>query len=236
MTGSACPPSQATHLMVGTALCTFAHPTISGSLRYLAKGLADRQHGVPDQVGILDRRLAMFDRFAVDGIPDHFRKCRNARIFGDEARIPALFGRPHQHQLDPPLPDNLSAEPLEHRAALPAIRRIGLRAGCLAAIGIGRLLAEPDQIEHVDGPGPVIGPELREDFPGRIDVAHAISSLKTGSLLLMVARAAARPNPALTFREPTLKLRALAYGRRGASGFHRWCGYGKGAADAISRY
>ena len=41
-------------------------------LRNFAKGLADRQHRVPDQAGILDAGLAVLDRFPIDGIADHF--------------------------------------------------------------------------------------------------------------------------------------------------------------------
>ena len=132
-----------------------------------------------DQAGILDRGLAVLDRFAVDRIADHLGERRNAWVFGDEAVVPALLCRPDQHQLEPPLPDDPATQPLEHRPAFPAIGGIGFRPRRLAAIGIGRLLAQPDQIEHVDRPGPVIGLELRENFLGRIDVAHAASSLKT---------------------------------------------------------
>ena len=84
---------------------------------------------------------------------------------------------PDQHQFEPALPDDPAAEPFEHRPAFPAIGRIGFRAGRLAAVGIGGLRAQPDQIEHVDRARPVIGPELRENFLGRIDVAHAASFL-----------------------------------------------------------
>ena len=79
---------------------------------------------------------------------------------------------PDQHQFEPALPDDAAAEPFEHRAAFAPIGRVGFRAGRLAAVGIGGLRAQADQIEHVDGPRPVIGPELREYFLGRIDVAH----------------------------------------------------------------
>ena len=70
----------------------------------------------------------------------------------------------------PPAP----AKPLEHRAALAAISRIGLGTRGLAAVGIGGLRAQAHQIEHVDRTRPVVGPELRKDFPGRIDMAHAV--------------------------------------------------------------
>ena len=61
--------------------------------RNLAESLADRQHRVPDQARILDRRLAVLHRFAIDGIADHLGEGRDARIFGDEAMIPALLLR-----------------------------------------------------------------------------------------------------------------------------------------------
>src|SRR5713226_5150708 len=117
----------------------------------------------------------MFHRFPVNGIADHFRKRRNAWIFGDEAVVPAFLRRAYQHQFEPALPHDAAAEAFEHRSAFPAIGRIGFGAGRLAAIGIGRLLAQPDQIEHVDRTRAVIGAELRENFLGWIDVAHAYS-------------------------------------------------------------
>jgi hypothetical protein len=59
------------------------------------------------------------------------------------------------------------------------------------------LLAQPDQIEHVNWAGAIVGLELSEDFLGRIDMAHA-------ALLLAVARSlsqlAAPPNRQLSFR------------------------------------
>ena len=42
---------------------------------------------------ILDRGLAVLDRFAIDGIADHLGERRDARIFGDEAVVPALVLR-----------------------------------------------------------------------------------------------------------------------------------------------
>ena len=125
-----------------------------------------------DQARILDRRLTVLHGFAVDGIADHLGERRDAGIFGDEAMVPALLLRADQHQFEPPLPDDPPAQPFEHRPAFPAIGRIGFRTGGLAAIGIGRLIAQPDQIEHVNRARPVIGPKLREYFLGRIDVAH----------------------------------------------------------------
>jgi hypothetical protein len=147
-------------------------------LRYFPKRFPDRQHRVPDQAGILDPGLTVFDRFPIDGVADHFGERRNGWIFGDEGVIPAIFLRPDQHQFEPALPDDLTAEPFEHRAAFVAIGGIGFRAGGLAAVGLGGLVAQPDQIEHMDRSRPIVGLELREDFLGRIDVAHAGSSFK----------------------------------------------------------
>jgi hypothetical protein len=115
----------------------------------------------------------MFHRLAVHGIADHFRKRGDAWIFGDEAVVPAFLRGADQHQFEPALPDDASAQPFEHRSAFPSIGRISFGAGCLAAIGIGRVFPQTYQIEHVDRPWPIIGPELRENFLGRIDVAHA---------------------------------------------------------------
>ena len=103
--------------------------------RNLPKIPADRQHGVPDQPGILHRRLSMLHSLPVDGIADHLDEGGDAGVFGDEAMVPALGLGTNQHQLEPALPDDASAEPLEHRAALAAIGRIGFRAARLAAIG-----------------------------------------------------------------------------------------------------
>ena len=114
----------------------------------------------------------MLDRLAIGGIADHLGEGGDAGVFGDEAMVPALVRRSDQHQLETALPDDPAAQPLEHRTAFPAIGRIGFRAGRLTAVGIGRLLSQPDQIQHVNGTWAIIGPELREDFLGRIDVAH----------------------------------------------------------------
>src|SRR5437667_5578833 len=94
----------------------------------LAECLSDRQDRVADQPGILDRRLAVLDRFAIDGISDHLDKRGDAWIFGDETMIPTLFLRPDQHQFKPALPDDQPAEPRKHRFAFPAVGRIGFRA------------------------------------------------------------------------------------------------------------
>src|SRR5262245_39761717 len=101
----------------------------------------------------------MLHRFAIDGIADHLDKSADAWIFGDEAVVPALRLRTDQHQFETALPDDLAAEPLEHRRALPAIGRIGFRAARLAAVGIGSLLPQPHQVEHMDRTRPVILPE-----------------------------------------------------------------------------
>ena len=64
----------------------------------------------PDQPRILDRRLPVLDRLAVEGIADHGDEGGDARIFGDETEIPALVGRPDQHELEPAAPDDPSAK------------------------------------------------------------------------------------------------------------------------------
>jgi hypothetical protein len=118
------------------------------------------------------RRLAVLHRFPINRIADHLGEGGDAWIFGDEAVIPAFLHWADQHQFEAPLPDDPAAQPFKHRPAFPAISRIGLRAGRLAAVRIGRLLPQPHQIEHVDRAWPVVGPKLREYFLGRIDVAH----------------------------------------------------------------
>src|SRR5437667_10692901 len=105
-------------------------------IRNLAKGLADRQHGMPDQARILDRGLTMLHRLAVNWIADHFGEGGDARIFGDEAMVPALGLGADQHQFELALPHDPPAELLEHRPAFPAIGGIGFRAAGLSAIGI----------------------------------------------------------------------------------------------------
>jgi hypothetical protein len=50
--------------MVGTAQARLC-PPYKFLLRYLAKRLADRQHGVPDQSRILYRGLTVFHRLAI---------------------------------------------------------------------------------------------------------------------------------------------------------------------------
>src|SRR5262245_29594052 len=113
--------------------------------------------------------------------------------------VPAFLLRANQHQFETALPDDAAAEPFEHRAAFAPIGRVGVRASRLAAVGIGGLGAQPDQIEHVDGPRTVIGAELREDFLGRIDMPHGGTLPAASHALPILTRAAPRPNRALTF-------------------------------------
>src|SRR3954465_6541235 len=94
--------------------------------------------------------------------------------------VPALGLGADQHQLEPALPDDAAAEAFEHRAAVAAIGRIGFRAAGLAAIGVGGVLAQAHEVQHVDRARAVVVPELRENLLGRIDVAHARSLLFYG--------------------------------------------------------
>src|ERR1700737_137130 len=129
----------------------FARPMISDRLfGNFPKRLSDRQHGMPDQARILNCRLAVFHGFAINGIADHLGKGGHTRIFGYEAVVPALPLRPDQPPFEPSLPDTFAAEPLEYRRAFPSIGRIGFGTRGLAAIRIGRVRPQPDQIEHVD--------------------------------------------------------------------------------------
>ena len=50
------------------------------------------------------------------------------------------------YQFEPALPDDFPAQAFEHRPAFPAIGGVSFGTGRHAAIGIGRLLAQPDQI------------------------------------------------------------------------------------------
>src|SRR5229473_6863806 len=100
--------------------------------RNLAERLADRKHGVADQARILDRGLAVFHRFAIDGVADHLGESGDAWIFSDESVVPALLLRPDQHQFEPALPDDPATEPFEHRPAFSPIGRVGFPAGRLA--------------------------------------------------------------------------------------------------------
>ena len=138
----------------------------------------------------------MFHRLTVNGIADHLGERADIRILGDEAMIPPLFLRPDQHQFKPALPDDPPTEPRKHRAAFPAIGRIGLRAGRLAAIRIGRLFPQADQVEHVDRTRPIIGLKLREHFLGRIDMAHAWSPFL---MALQLYHAPPQPQNGMTF-------------------------------------
>src|SRR5581483_4127146 len=108
-----------------TALCPPDNPRLR---RNLPERLPYSHHAAPDQPRILHRRLAVLDRFAIDGIADHLDESADARIFGDEAMVPALVLGTDQHQLEPALPDDPAAEAGEHRTRLPAIGRIGLPA------------------------------------------------------------------------------------------------------------
>jgi hypothetical protein len=125
----------------------------------------------PDQPRVLDRRLPVLHRFAINRIADHLDKSGDRRIFRDEAMIPALMGRADQHQFKPALPDDASAQAGEHGPAFAAIGGIGVRAARLPSVAVAGLRAQPHEIEHVDRPGAVIGAECGEGFFGRIDMA-----------------------------------------------------------------
>jgi hypothetical protein len=64
-----------------------------------------------DEPRILDSRLPVLDRFAVDWVADHGDKGGDARILSDEAEIPALLDWPDQRLLEPAAPDDRSAGP-----------------------------------------------------------------------------------------------------------------------------
>src|SRR5262249_13134706 len=149
-----------------------------------------------DQPGILDRGLTVLYRLAINGVADHLDESGDAWIFGDEAVVPPLLRWSNQHQFESALPHNPSSEPLENRPALAPICRIGLCSARLAAIGIGSLLAQPHQVQHVDRARPIVLPELREHVLGRIDMAHELSYSLVARLL---ARRHEAPNGALTF-------------------------------------
>src|SRR5712671_7186533 len=58
--------------------------------RNFTKRLADGKGRQADEPRVLHRRLTVLDGFAVNGIADHLDEGPDARIFGDEAVIPAL--------------------------------------------------------------------------------------------------------------------------------------------------
>src|SRR5581483_7532472 len=144
--------------------------TRSADLRNLAKGLAGCERLQADQARVFHRGLAMFHRLAVDGIADHFDEGANARIFRDEAVIPVFALRPDQHQFEAALPCHLAAKAREHRTALAAVGRVGLRARRRSSVGVRRAVAQLHQIEHVNGTGAIALAKLGECFLGRIDV------------------------------------------------------------------
>src|ERR1700726_1269311 len=111
------------------ALPTLRFVRYARLLRNLPEGLADRKDGMPDQPGILHRRLPMLYCFPINRVADHLREGGDIRIFGEEAMMPAFLLRPDQHQFELALPNDAAAEPFEHRTAFPAIGRIGFRAG-----------------------------------------------------------------------------------------------------------
>src|SRR5260370_29021393 len=92
--------------------------------RNFTKCLADGERRKADQPGILYRCLAVLDGFAVDGIADHFDEGGNARVFRDEAVIPALVRWADEHQFKPALPYDPAAEPSKHRPPVAAVSRI----------------------------------------------------------------------------------------------------------------
>src|ERR1019366_10186048 len=132
--------------------------------------LAGRERLEPDQSRVLHRGLPMFDGFTIDRIADHFDERGDARIFGDEAMIPALVGWSYQHQFEPALPDHLAAKTDKYRAAVAAIGRIGFRAGRGPPVRISGAVEQPDQIEHVDRPFAIVVSKLGEHFLCRIDM------------------------------------------------------------------
>ena len=64
---------------------------------------------IADEPQILDRRLPMLDRLAVDGVADHGDEGGDGRIVCNKAEIPALLRRPisicsnrPRQMIDPP--------------------------------------------------------------------------------------------------------------------------------------
>ena len=92
-----------------------------------------RVHGVAageaDEPGILDRRLTVFDRLAIDRIADHFDEGGYRGIFRDEAMVPAFLGGPDQRQLEAAPPDVPAAEALR-RCSGPRILDYSTGGSC----------------------------------------------------------------------------------------------------------
>src|SRR5262249_42981749 len=136
-----------------------------------------------DQPRSEDRRLAMLDGLTVDRIADHGDEGVDRGIFGDEALVPRLLTRSNQHQLESAAPDDAAAKPCENGMAVAPIGGIGFRAGGFASIRIGGLVAEADEIEHMDRAGPIVGAEGCKGFLCRVDMlGHVAAFLGKSSI------------------------------------------------------
>src|SRR5579883_1031677 len=105
---------------------------------------------------------------AIDRIADHLDEGGDFRIFRNEAVMPMLILRADQHQFETALPDHLAANAREHRTAFAPVGRIGFSPRRIPPVGIGGARAQADQIEHMDGTGPVIFAKPREYFLGGV--------------------------------------------------------------------
>ena len=59
----------------------------------------------------------------------------------------------------------------KNRQALAPVSLVGLGPGRLAPVRIGRAGSQPDEVQHVDSPRPIVGAKGGERLLGRIDVA-----------------------------------------------------------------
>lgn len=123
-----------------------------------------------DEARVFYRRLAMFDRFAINGIADHLHERIDAWVLGNEDAVPALRRRADQHVFEAADPMLFAAQASKDRSAIARIGAISFFAGCIAAVGVRRFRSKPNEIQHVNRAGPLHLAKYGELFFRRIDV------------------------------------------------------------------
>src|SRR5262249_27728422 len=119
----------------------------------------------------------MFYGLAIDRISDHLDECRDRWVLCDKALVPLFIDGADEHQLEVTSPDNAAPKPTEHRVAVSSVSGKGFGARRTSPIGIGRLVAKPHKIEHVDWARTIIGSEGGERLLYWIDMAGHLSIL-----------------------------------------------------------
>src|SRR5699024_5016011 len=100
----------------------------------------------------------------------------------DEADVPALLIRPDDGALEGSTPHDRAPDPGEHRPARGTVLAVGappapVLRGVLVALGIGRGVPEPQEVEHVDRLVPRQVREGRERLAARVDVTGSHGAL-----------------------------------------------------------